>query len=446
MGDDVKPRAVFLNPPGRRVTMRDDICSSFSKVGYTWPSIDFICQSGYLKDHFELHHLDASSRRWDVERTLDAVASLRPSLVYALVGSVALDDDLAFLDRLSSRTDATLVVGGDWPQFHASELLERLPRVFGVVTDFTASGLRDAMIEGSTTPAGLTTRAHASQGRKRERFNYPTPRHDLFTDRAYRMPFLDRPFASILTAYGCPYACTFCNSGSIGFAQRDEDGLFRELDALREQGFHSIYIKDFSLNADLSRAKRLLGEWLRRGYRFTWTGFFRGEKIDNELATLLRDTGCRMAQIGIETASDAVLRTNKPAADLDAVNAGLARLSAAGVSYGAHFVFGLPGDGADSVSRTVRWAKGAGLAYASFNAFVPRPGTPLADGVDFLAKPAREARMGRETRAAHRDYYRDPRAWWAAIRSSWRSGSIGSLAAIAIRRFRWKGADAWVAS
>lgn len=446
MGDDVKPLALFLTPPGARVTMRDDICSSFSKVGYAWPSIDFICQSGRLDPHFELRHLDASSLRLNLERTLSAVASIRPSLIYALVGSVALGDDLAFLDRLARVTDATIFIGGDWPQFHAREALERLPNAFGVVTDFTAPGLCDAVVHGSTTPTGLTTRAHGARERKRGPFDYPIPRHDLFTHRAYRMPFLDRPFASILTAWGCPYACTFCNSGSIGFAQRDEDGLFRELDALHRQGFRSIYVKDFSFNADMTRAKRLLREWRRRGYRFTWTGFFRGEKIDAELAALLSETGCRMVQIGIETANDAVLRANKPAANLDAVNDGVARLREAGVAYGAHFVFGLPDDDIEGVSRTVRWAKDARLAYASFNAFVPRPGTPLADGVDFLASPVREPRMGRETRSAHRDFYRDPRTWWAALHSSWRSGSLGSLAAIAVRRFRWKGADAWVAS
>ncbi|MCC6157359.1 MAG: radical SAM protein [Deltaproteobacteria bacterium] len=442
----MKPVALFLNPPGARVTMRDDICSSFSKVGYAWPSIDFICQSGYLDPHFELRHLDASSLRWSVERTLSAVASMRPSLIYALVGSVALGDDLAFAERLTRVTDATLVIGGDWPQFHAREALERLPNAFGAVTDFTASGLCDAVVHGSAASAGLATRTHAAVERKRGRFDYPMPRHDLFTNNAYRMPFLTRPFASILTAYGCPYACTFCNSGSIGFAQRDDDGLFRELDELERQGFRSIYVKDFSFNADAPRAKRLLGEWRRRGYRFTWTGFFRGEKIDVELAALLRETGCRMAQIGIETANDAVLGANKPAANLDAVNEGVARLRDAGVAYGAHFVFGLPGDDEIGFRRTLRWAKGAGLAYASFNAFTPRPGTALAKGVDFFAGVPTDSRVGIHTRSAHRDFYRDPRSWWSAIRSSVRSGSLVSLAAIVVRRFRRKGADAWVAS
>jgi radical SAM superfamily enzyme YgiQ (UPF0313 family) len=171
----------------------------------------------------------------------------------------------------------------------------------------------------------------------------------------------------------------------------------------------------------------LLNRWLQEDFHFRWIAYFRGETIDRELAELLRRSGCRMAQIGIETANRDALATVKPSADLVRLEAGLQELRSAGVPFGGHFVIGLPGDDESGYSASVALARRQGLAYASFNAFTMRPGSELAEsdsGSDPTAMdPSRaSSRDGADAVAdwigkAYQSFYLRPGYLWTLLRT-----------------------------
>lgn len=437
----MKPRALLLNPPGSPLILRDDYCSSTSKAGYAWPAIDLICQSGHLAPHVELTLMDPTTQGIDEDRCLDDIRRLRPDWIFTLAASIRLEEDLGFLERVAENTSAKVVIGGDWARFHAAELLARRSWAHAVVTDFTGSGLIDEMLGRSGGRQGLYRRGDPPIRRSRAEFDYPIPRHDLFARLPYYMPFLGRRFASILTAYGCPYACTFCNSGDIGYARRSIDGLFLELEHLRAEGVRSLYVKDFTFNAEPERTKDILRRWIERRFPFRWTAFLRAESIDGELASLLKRAGCRAAQVGIETMKDEALLVHKPAFDRDSADRGLALLEEAGVAWGAHFLFGLPGDDAEGYRRTLEWAQRRNPLYASFNVFGVRPGTRLEKAPDRVGDDGDSHRIAVEwAERAHREFYRQPARWVRVFRESISAGSTSSIVSMGLRRLLGKAA------
>jgi anaerobic magnesium-protoporphyrin IX monomethyl ester cyclase len=375
----VKPNLLLLNPPAARPTMRDYYCSSTSKAGYCWQPMDLICQSGYLDPAFDLHLLDCAVRPTSKDAALATIAALRPAVVYALVGTANNPDDFAFLESVSNSIGARIFVSGDVARFQPRELLGSYPFLEGVVLDFTAPDLAE-YLNGRSAGPGLMLRDSEEAGRPRASgtFAYPLPRHELFVRQPYRMPFLGTPFASVLTNYGCPFRCRYCNSGEFGFAERGEENLWAELDHLRRSGVQDLFVKDFTFNAVPERATLLLTHWDQRAYDFRWIGYFRAERIDAQLAGLLRRTRCQMVQFGIETATEGVLEQVRPGAQPDRVREGVRHLRDAGVSCGAHFVIGLPGDDPEGWARTLAFARSLPLSYASFNAFTRRPGSQLA--------------------------------------------------------------------
>ena len=376
----MKPVLLLLNPPYRLPVMRDYYCSSTSKAGYLWPPIDLICQSGFLTPHYDLRLIDAPTESLLAEATLRRIAVEPPAIIYSLVGTAAYPDDFAFLQRVSDQFGCRIFISGDVARFYPQWILDHHPFIEGLLLNFATPALRDYLVQGTKNCEALALRNEKAETAPQAAsdFNYPIPAHGLFHSLPYRMPFLGRPFGSVLTNYGCPFRCDFCNSCRIGYCERERDNLFEELDFFRSSGIKHLFVKDMTFNPSARRAIMLLEEWREKKFDFNWTGYFRAEQIDAELAALLKKTSCRMAQIGIETANQQVLEEHKPGANLEEAIRGMNRLKQAGVPYGAHFIFGLPGDNSHGFARTIDFARQAGLSYASFNLFTPRLGSNSA--------------------------------------------------------------------
>jgi len=435
----MKPTLALLNPPPSLPTKRDYFCSSSSKMGYLWQPIDQVCQSGYLDAEFTLALLDAPAQELTEAQTLAKLTALRPAVIFALVGTANFPDDFNFLERAAQATGARIFVSGDLARFYPQHVLARFPSIEGVLLDFTGAALRDFLVDQIHDPAlYLRGEIRRPWAQRRDDFAYPTPRHDLFRALPYRMPFLGLRFASLLTSLGCPFGCAYCNSGALGFTERERDNLFTELDALRDAGVRHLFIKDMTFNVSARRAILLLEQWRVRGYDFRWLGYFRAETIDAELAALLKATGCAIAQIGLESASTTLLAEMRPTFDHERARQGLAHLERAGVSYGAHFIFGLPGDDEEGWRRTIDLACSLKLCYASFNIYTPRPGSALAgDAVDFTAlrmDPSRLAQPGAAAsavRRANRAFYGRARYWPGLLRCLLATGGFRATLALA---------------
>ena len=442
----MKPTLLLLNPPARPPVMRDDFCSSTSKAGYLWQPIDLVCQSGRLARDFDLHLLDAPVSGENPEAALSRILALNPAAIYSLVGTAHAKSDFAFLQAVTEKNKSCVFVSGDLARFYPDQLLERYGFIEGVVLDFTSPALRDHLAGGEADPNALRLRNGPATPLPEAAgaFAYPVPRHDLFLRLPYRMPFLGKPFASILTNYGCPFSCTFCNSGRIGFSQRDPDNLFEELAFLGRSGIRHLFVKDFTFNARPARSIMILERWLEQNLRFGWIGYFRAESIDAKLAGLLKQTGCNMVQIGIETTGARVLNDHKPGASLDKMRRGIERLKAAGVCFGAHFVFGLPGDDEQGMEQTAALSRSLGLSYASFNYYTPRPGSALAGNaqdLDALSMDpsragAQDDRLAKLVARTNRRFYLRPGYMLDLFICAIRARSLGSVLSMGLAFLR----------
>jgi len=89
--------------------------------------------------------------------------------------------------------------------------------------------------------------------------------------RRYRMPWqMHRPFATVMTDFGCPFGCSFCNSRSFGYALRDIDDIMAELEHIHKMGVKQLFIKDMSFASSKPHAKRLLEKNDRSAVDFKW--------------------------------------------------------------------------------------------------------------------------------------------------------------------------------
>ncbi|MBN2053698.1 B12-binding domain-containing radical SAM protein [bacterium] len=183
---------------------------------------------------------------------------------------------------------------------------------------------------------------------------------------------------SIITARGCPFHCTFCCQKHRPYQLRSLQNVFKELDVLIGQGYRHINVYDETFNADRKRLESFVNELLLRRYPITWT--FRGmvDFFDRDIARKMSASGLRRVNLGIESASDRMLRLyNKHYFNHRELAVSVRNLRKEGIEVLGYFLVGGPTETVVEVQQTLQLAINLKLDYAQFNPLMPIPGTPV---------------------------------------------------------------------
>ena len=376
-------RVLLLNPPGRRTYIRDYFCSKTTKSNYLFHPIDLVVLSGTLAARHEISVLDCMAQALDVTAAKARIDAFDPAVVVSLVGSVSWDEDRAFLSSVAANGRRVIAIGDVLQENSEARLaeeswLEAALHVFANqdIVHYLAGNTAalEEMTVRRATGAIERIRVH---GKQRGSFRIPRPRHELFPERGYRFSFArSGRFATLLTDYGCPYPCTFCVIGTLGFQTRPIEDVLDEIDHLRARGVHELFFMDPTFGVARARALELCEALASRG-DLSWTGFTRPDTADDEMLAALKRAGCHTLILGVESADDALLALYKKGYVSSEVRAGFARLRKHDIRSVGTFIIGLPEETEESLERTLALAFELELDFMSLNMAVPRFGTPF---------------------------------------------------------------------
>lgn len=375
-------KVLLLNPPGSKTYIRDYFCSKTTKSNYLFHPIDLLALSGTLAARHEIAVIDAIAERLSQARTHGRIDALAPDAIVALVGSVSWPEDRDFLAEESRRGRRVLAIG-DVLQESSEERLAQEPWLEAALHDFTNADVL-AYLDGEFSSLLETTIRRADgaierirRGSRSGEYRIPRPRHELFPHGGYRFSFArEDPFATVLTDYGCPYPCTFCVIGTLGFKTRPVEDALEEIDELRSRAVREIFFVDQTFGLRRERALRLCAALAER-QDLSWTAFTRPDTADEALLEAMANAGCHTVILGIESADDARLATYRKGYRVEEVRAGVARARRAGLRTVGTFIVGLPEDTQESLGRTLDLALDLDLDFMSLNMAVPRFGTPF---------------------------------------------------------------------
>lgn len=380
----MKKESIFLlNPPSEKLILRDYYCCTYSKTGYLWHPVDLLVQSGALAKNFNVVVFDAVALRAGAAEALRAAEECGARTVFSLIGSKSESSDAKLLDEIKKRTGAKIAVSGDLALSDLDGLFKRSPWLDAVVTDFVSSGL-EQFASGVASPLpGLARRedpgAAPAAAQANSEFEYALPLHELFISDRYSMPYARAPFATVLTEFGCPFRCAFCNSGeaSIGFRRRNLENVKEELLRVRRLGARHVFFKDMTFGTSRKRSRELCEFFAANLPRVTWSAYARAHLLDEETVKLYAASGCALLQVGAETANPEVAEAMGKKQSPADIKTTFALLKKHGVASGSHYILGLPGEGAAKTLNTIFSSLRSGADYASFNYFTPRPGSAL---------------------------------------------------------------------
>lgn len=178
------------------------------------------------------------------------------------------------------------------------------------------------------------------------------------------------PLVQLRTSSGCCFQCAFCSYPVLGHGLETSslETVRAQLDGLARSGrVRTLVFVDDNLNVPLPRFRRLLE--MLKDFSFEWYGFLRVQYIDEELATVMRDAGCRGVYLGVESGSRRILENMKKKAVPEEYRAGIQALKRLGIITMAAVILGFPGETEETIQETIEFLESSGLDYYSIKEF-----------------------------------------------------------------------------
>jgi len=187
----------------------------------------------------------------------------------------------------------------------------------------------------------------------------------------------------LVTSRGCPYQCVYCsvrNVMGMAWRFRSPKNIIDELkEAKKIYGFRKFKILDDNFSLDIKRTKEFCRTLIDENLDLKWScpNGLRADKLDAELLSLMKTSGCYSITIGVESLDEDVFSEINKGERLSEVVAAAQMIKKAGIRLEGFFIVGLPGSTYNIDMETVKKAKRLGFDSMSWNLLVPYPGTAV---------------------------------------------------------------------
>jgi radical SAM superfamily enzyme YgiQ (UPF0313 family) len=224
----------------------------------------------------------------------------------------------------------------------------------------------------------------------------PLPARDLADMARYRKISRGRA-GNIITSRGCSYACAYCYSKhqwGVGQRRHSAQRVVQEIrELVEEYDFDRIRIEDDDFVEDVGRMQELCRTIEESGLegRFEWEAKARPDLIDDDMARMLRKSGCFRLLVGVETLDWSLLKRLGRPVKVEVTERALDTLSRAGIGVQATIILGIPGETDEAMRATLTWLQARLgenehdiVSPCFFVPFNPEVEKDMAKRVDFI--------------------------------------------------------------
>lgn len=208
---------------------------------------------------------------------------------------------------------------------------------------------------------------------------YPIPARHLLPIYDYRYQIAGLTATTMMTQRGCSFACTFCChwEGYRKVRMRSLDNVVMEVQHLKQLGFGGIMVYDDEIDLNHKRTMALC-EALKPE-RIRWRAFIKANCFNEEQARAMADSGCWELCTGVESGSDAILKTIQKKATV-ADNTRVVHLCRKyGIRMKAFCMVGHPGETLETAYATRDWLIDNRVSEFNLSLYTPYLGTPVFD-------------------------------------------------------------------
>lgn len=351
-----------------------------------------------LKAGHDVRALDMRFSKINDSDLLMEMESFQPSFV----GFTATNWDVLESVRLakkikSVRPGTTIIFGGPQPTLCPVETLQysAVDVVVRGEGELTILELIDALEQKCSLSeiAGLAYRnSHdiaeitADRSLIADLSKLPWPAYELF-DLPLYYAFNERRLG-IISTRGCPYGCIFCVGRKVMGrrirCRKPADVVAEMVHWYNTCGItHFCFVED-NLLGNPRHGDELLFELEKAQLPVTYSleVGVRADALTDDICKKLKETGCTIVAIGIESVDEDVLKLVNKGENLEAITRGIRAAKMAGLFVKGYFIVGLPGDTRKKVEQAIAYARREEIDMPRFALVQAFPHSELAEWVE----------------------------------------------------------------
>ncbi|NTV22782.1 MAG: radical SAM protein [Nanoarchaeota archaeon] len=313
----------------------------------------------------------------------DAISKFRPDYVLVSVSEFTLKEANTISREVRHVSKCIIVAGGPLLNMDYHNFLRLDSFDFGIVGDGRniSAMLKDLTLPGHVYVKGKLVFTGKAEGESIDSLAAP-----LYNEEIYGT-FRSRKFSYIMmTSRGCPYHCIFCPNPLLSgkkWIARSPENVIEEIRSLHfNHGIDTFNIMDDNFSLDKTRAKVLLKKVLQLPFkvRYILGNGLRADTIDDELAELLKVTGCLRVPIGVENADPKIHKLVEKGVSLKIVEKAIITLKKHRLNTEAFMIIGLINEDKSSLLRSLEFIKNMNITARWYIA-MPMPGTVFYEWV-----------------------------------------------------------------
>lgn len=352
--------------------------------------------AGALKERHNVRIFDLNVLDWNEENLIETIKEQKPDIVCFSMKSFNLHNVMVLAEKIKKVVGAKLIVGGAHITLSAKDFFEKDN---GGVFDFGYQGEGDVWFarfcenfhkpqEYKDVP-GLIYRDKGEWQFNNNKFiqnldDIPFPDFDCFEGG---VDFESQGGYPLLTSRGCPYQCIYCSVSKVSgraWRFRSPANIIKELKSATEKyGIKKFKIIDDNFTLDMNRAKEFCRMLIEEKIDLKWScpNGLRADRLDDDLAGLMKAAGCEEVSLGIESGDEKVFNFINKGEKLEAVEKAVKILKKAGIKVDGFFIVGLPFENIKSIKKSVKFINRLGIDNVKWNMLVPYPQTFLWEWV-----------------------------------------------------------------
>jgi radical SAM superfamily enzyme YgiQ (UPF0313 family) len=210
----------------------------------------------------------------------------------------------------------------------------------------------------------------------------PMPAYDLLPMDKYFVASTRRlssgKVGAIVTSRGCSYKCSFCSKAVFkqGVRYRNPSKVIEEIKHLTDEyGIKEFIVWDDTFTMNEAHAIAISEGIRKLGKKIYWSCYSRVEHASDRLYKILYQGGCRELSFGAESGSQSILDSICKNNRVEDITRAVECCKRNKLMSFCCFVLGFPGETADTINKTLDFAKKLNPDFVSFCLFTPLPGS-----------------------------------------------------------------------
>ena len=208
----------------------------------------------------------------------------------------------------------------------------------------------------------------------------------------YQLPIFDYPKApnsSCVSSRGCPYSCSYCDRSVFrsSFRYNSATYLYEHLKYLKERfkiKHVNFYDDQFTFNR--KRIMDFTNLMIDASLNMTFNCAVRAEHIDEDLLKQMKNAGCWMVSLGIETGDESLLAMHRKNANLEFLSEKIHLIKKTGIRTKGLLMMGLPNETEESIRKSMEYVFSNPIDTFNLAKFTPFPGAPLYENIHELGE------------------------------------------------------------